>query len=496
MGAAYGDQGGLPIWHLDAIAAGQPVRPRWDPIPYSPIHDDDIAAQVEALLDAATVPATIVNWCGDDAVSVQEWSAYFGELLGVEAGRGGGRIPARRVGSVGDPTKRASITGPCRVGWRDGFRRDGRALLPGPHRAMTDRYPTARASSLAEARTTTGLDDFGPGDFRDGLDVLLESLERDAELSPAHCADVVGDLRRRLVNRLEVEAWYRDHPEIADLPVRGPVDINGLPRTGTTALANMMSLDPQFRCLRRWEQAQPCPPPIARRRGRRSRGGCALAQENDEVSAELKAMHLYEVDATMEDTELLGMAFHGQQFTLPVYGYHAWWRATDMTASYDYHRRVVQALAVATSAATSGCSRHPTTTSTWRRSGGVSRRALRHDAPRPGKVGAVVGEHRVDHPPGRRGRSRPAPARSGGVGAPPGRSGAHHRRTRAASARRASTTCTTASWSPIRWARCATSTSSSASSSAPRWSRRSATGRSPIGKVPTAPTRTPPSNSA
>ena len=29
-------------------------------------------------------------------------------------------------------------------------------------------------------------------------------------------------------------------------------------------------------------------------------------------------MHLYELDATMEDTELLGMAFHGQQMTLPV----------------------------------------------------------------------------------------------------------------------------------------------------------------------------------
>ena len=26
-------------------------------------------------------------------------------------------------------------------------------------------------------------------------------------------------------------------------------------------------------------------------------------------------MHLYDVDATMEDTEVLGMAFHGQQYT-------------------------------------------------------------------------------------------------------------------------------------------------------------------------------------
>ena len=123
MGAAYSDQGGLPIWHLHAVAAGQPVETRWDPIPYSPIHDDDIVAQLEPLLGAASVPATLVNWCGDDAVSVQEWSAYFGELLGVDAEVVVKPIPGASTGSVGDPTKRQSITGPARVHWKDGFRR-------------------------------------------------------------------------------------------------------------------------------------------------------------------------------------------------------------------------------------------------------------------------------------------------------------------------------------------------------------------------------------
>ncbi len=130
MGAAYSDQSGLPVWHLDAIAAGQPVRTRWDPMPYSPIHDEDICAQLEPLLGAAGVPATIVNWCGDEPVSVQEWSAYFGDLLGVEASVEVEPIPGASIGSVGDHTKRASITGPCRVGWRDGFRRVAEHFYP------------------------------------------------------------------------------------------------------------------------------------------------------------------------------------------------------------------------------------------------------------------------------------------------------------------------------------------------------------------------------
>lgn len=192
---------------------------------------------------------------------------------------------------------------------------------------------------IDSARTLTGLDDIGPGDFREGLEVLAASIEADADLTPAAFDAVMGDLRRRLVNRLEVEAWYAAHPEIASLTIEGPVDIIGLPRTGTTALANMMSLDPQFRSLRGWEQAQPVPPPTTDGEATDERRLRAIAEEAA-IPADLRAMHLYDVNATFEDTEVLGMAFHGQQYTLPVWRYHAWWRACDMTDAYRYHRRI------------------------------------------------------------------------------------------------------------------------------------------------------------
>lgn len=122
MGSAYGDRGGLPMWHLQAIVEGQPVIARWDPLPYSPIHYDDINAQIPALLDAASVPATIVNFAGDTPVSVQQWCAYFGELLGATPRIDVQPVPGASVGSVGDHAKRTTITGPCTVDWRDGFR--------------------------------------------------------------------------------------------------------------------------------------------------------------------------------------------------------------------------------------------------------------------------------------------------------------------------------------------------------------------------------------
>lgn len=131
MGSAYGVRGGLPVWHLHAIAAGEPVKTRWDPMPYSPIHDDDIAAHLEPLLDAASGPATIVNYCGDEPVSVQEWSAYIGEVLGVQPTVDVEVVPGASVGSVGSTEKRRLITGPGRVDWKAGVRAMAQHFYPG-----------------------------------------------------------------------------------------------------------------------------------------------------------------------------------------------------------------------------------------------------------------------------------------------------------------------------------------------------------------------------
>jgi hypothetical protein len=188
-----------------------------------------------------------------------------------------------------------------------------------------------------------GTADLGPGDFREGLENLLASLERDGDLTEISAAGVVADLRRRLVNRIEVEQWYAAHPEVAAVEVDGPVDITGLPRTGTTALANMLSVDARFRCLRRWEQAHPVPPPVPDSEADDQRRATTAA-ELSALQVSVGEKHLFELDATSEDHDVLGMAFHGQHFALPVSSYHTWWRTCDMTATYQYHRRVLQLL--------------------------------------------------------------------------------------------------------------------------------------------------------
>lgn len=122
MNAAYGPNGGVPAFHLDAITAGEVVRVRWDPNPYSLIHERDIIEQLPAVLAAASTRATIVNWGGDQAVAAQDWCAYIGELLGVAADLEVHEAPGSQKGVVCDTAKRASLVGRCRVDWRQGIR--------------------------------------------------------------------------------------------------------------------------------------------------------------------------------------------------------------------------------------------------------------------------------------------------------------------------------------------------------------------------------------
>jgi nucleoside-diphosphate-sugar epimerase len=123
MNASYGDNGGLPAIHLALARADQPVVTRWDPCTYSPIHEEDICAQTESLLAAASVPATIVNWAGDEPVSVQDWCAWFAELVGRPVRVEVRAIPGTQPSVISDNAKRLLLTGPCTVPWREGLRR-------------------------------------------------------------------------------------------------------------------------------------------------------------------------------------------------------------------------------------------------------------------------------------------------------------------------------------------------------------------------------------
>ncbi len=154
MNASYGSNGGLLAYHLDFIRAGKPVMVRWDPACYSPIHQDDINGQVEAMLAAASVPATVVNWAGDEPATIQEWCAYLGELTGLQPNIERKDVPGGIRGIVASTSRRMEITGPCRVTWREGLSRLV-AERPSPDRRPDGSPLGEEASRLLASFTST-----------------------------------------------------------------------------------------------------------------------------------------------------------------------------------------------------------------------------------------------------------------------------------------------------------------------------------------------------
>jgi UDP-glucuronate 4-epimerase len=130
LNVPYGDGGGWPAFHLALMQAGVPVPVHPDgPSRFNPIHDDDIIATLPALLGAASVPATIVNWGGDDETSIEAWCEYMGELVGVEPTFD--RTPHTIGGIPTDNTLRLALAGPTKVGWKEGMRRMVEAQVAG-----------------------------------------------------------------------------------------------------------------------------------------------------------------------------------------------------------------------------------------------------------------------------------------------------------------------------------------------------------------------------
>jgi hypothetical protein len=104
------------------MLAGQPVPVLADrPSICSPIYQDDIVAQVGGLLAVASVPATIVNWGGDDGVGVETYCGYMAEMAGLKPSFEHLRDGVRHT--VTDNTRRQELVGDCRVKWQDGMRR-------------------------------------------------------------------------------------------------------------------------------------------------------------------------------------------------------------------------------------------------------------------------------------------------------------------------------------------------------------------------------------
>lgn len=191
------------------------------------------------------------------------------------------------------------------------------------------------AQLLQVARDATGLHDFGPESFREGLDILVTALQHEARLNAVGERIIRERILGHLKQRLLIEDCYRRHPDIDEQQIVAPLIGLSLPRTGSTALSFLLAQDPNARSLLREEAAQPA------------------ARNVDAASDRIEMLtgwkpHTPSGDhAPAECQDLMALDFKSQMFQalaqIPTYS--EWLHNdADLRPTYEYERRALKLL--------------------------------------------------------------------------------------------------------------------------------------------------------
>jgi hypothetical protein len=201
---------------------------------------------------------------------------------------------------------------------------------------------------LDEVAEEAGADDFGDPSFREGLDLLVESASREAQLNDIGKPTLDGQVRGSLRNRVRVIDWHKRHPDLVLQPVTEPVFVVGASRTGTTALSQLLASDPANRSILGFEVQDSVPPPTAE--GYWDDPRFVAARDAPDTLAMInpgfRAIHYDPPDGPMECVTILAQHFLSAQlvtvFNVPAY--HRWMLEADEVAAYRYHKLVLQVL--------------------------------------------------------------------------------------------------------------------------------------------------------
>ena len=193
------------------------------------------------------------------------------------------------------------------------------------------------------AQSETGLSDFGGDGFREGLEILVDALNREAKLTDTGDAALRDQILVYLKQRLQIEDWYRRHPEIEDETIARPLFGVSLPRTGSTALSYLLASDPAIRYLRVWESRRPCPPPSTVDGPDPRRGENASKLEETHGGSRRTPSG---IDGAMECQDLMALSFCSQAFQAfaQIPSYSDWLLEADLTETYLYEKRTLKLL--------------------------------------------------------------------------------------------------------------------------------------------------------
>ncbi len=211
---------------------------------------------------------------------------------------------------------------------------------------MTDPVASFDPDALVqEAREQTGFSEFGEPPYREGLEALATTYDR-------HVLDPAGRERCRerlvtlLATRLRCENAFRTLTAVAEQAIDAPVFVTGLPRSGTSALLNLLVTAPENRGVLQWEVHFPDPWPGSSP-GEEDPRYRPLADALERTrDSEFAKMHFVDADTPEECVLLHAFALSGVQlgFEIMLEPYRSWLLGQDLVPLYAYQKRLLQLL--------------------------------------------------------------------------------------------------------------------------------------------------------
>jgi hypothetical protein len=206
-----------------------------------------------------------------------------------------------------------------------------------------------RADELLESALSRGRRrDFADRSFIRPFELLLEACNEEADLSAFGTRALRIDVLRCLRNLLHFDEIEANGPGVLSRPIRAPLFITGMPRSGTTLLHRLILQDPDTIAPRLFQLVYPYPSSRASRFEtalRKRWVGVQLALFRM-IAPELNALHPVAVDAPEECTDITAQVFQSLRFDAMyrVPSYNTWLEHSGFLGAYRFHRRFLQHL--------------------------------------------------------------------------------------------------------------------------------------------------------
>ena len=205
---------------------------------------------------------------------------------------------------------------------------------------------------MAAARC--GLDDYGDAARRMPLEAYVASLREESwpNMAPRAREQAVEFILHHLGTRLKLQADRKRHTGIAAQTIERPFFVVGPPRSGSTLLHTLLSLDPDALAPEHWVCLEPSPPPeLGAPAPERLEQAEALMLSLFELIPDVFVTHPYLIEqgsgALAEcGSDILNMCFTSQQLWCFYRGegYRRYLLEADHTAALKFHREFLQHL--------------------------------------------------------------------------------------------------------------------------------------------------------